>query len=158
MFNQRPASSPKAISGEVSTRLTVRDVMTPHVRTIGRRHSLHAAADAMRDRHIQHLIVVDAAGRVCGVLSDRDLRAASPSTFDEDGRAHDRLGLLRVEELMAIHPVTVHPSDDVAIALRKMVEHKIGCVAVVDELGTAVGIVTGYDVVALALDLLDARR
>ncbi len=47
---------------------------------------------------------------------------------------------------------------DVAIALEHMRAHKIGCIAVVDELGTAVGILTGFDVVVLAIQMLEALR
>lgn len=144
-----PASPPK----------TVREVMTPRVRTVGRRQTARAAADMMRLHHIQHLIVVDVAGRVCGVLSDRDVRAAAPSSVDKDAaeRGHF-LDQLRVDELMAPNPVTARPSDDLAVALGAMRARKIGCLAVVDELDSPVGIITGYDVVTLALELLETLR
>lgn len=130
--------------------------MTAHVRTVGRRQSARVAAEIMRLHRIQHLVVVDVAGRVCGVISDRDMRAAAPSSVDKDvaERAHF-LEQLRVDELMAPNPVTARPSDDVAVALRAMRARKIGCLAVVDELGSPVGIITGYDVVTLALELLE---
>jgi len=133
---------------------SVRELMTPSVRTVTRRQTARAAADLMKARHIQHLIVVDVAGRVCGVISDRDIRAASPSSmFRNDD--YDPLTNIRVEDLMSPNPVTVRADDDVATALRAMQTRKIGCLAVVDALGGAVGIVTGYDVVTLALRLLD---
>lgn len=132
--------------------------MTAHVRTVGRRDTVRAAANIMRDRHIQHLVVVDIAGRVCGVLSDRDVRNASPSSVEHDADHHDPLAKLRVEQLMSPNPVTIHETDDVAKALEQMLSHKIGCVAVVDELGGAVGILTGFDVVKLALQMLEALR
>jgi len=162
MSKPDPAARPERhpASGEMTVvpHVLVREVMTPHVRTIGRRHSAREVVDLMRDRHIQHVIVVDAAGRVCGVVSDRDVRSAAPSTFGDAKARADALGTIRVEELMAVHPVTVRPTDDVTLALRLMRQHKIGCLAVVDELGTAIGIVTGYDVLTLALDLLERRR
>lgn len=114
----------------------------------------------MRTRRIQHLVVVDAAGRVCGVLSDRDIRTASRSSAEQSEGGTDPLTRLRVEDLMAPNPVTVRPTDSVGSALSAMRTKKIGCLAVVDELGCPVGIVTGYDVVTLALQLLslvDAR-
>lgn len=136
--------------------LTVRQVMTPHVRTVQRRQTARVAAELMRTHHIQHLIVVDVAGRVCGVLSDRDIRAASPSSVDKaPSQRTDPLADLRVDELMAPHPVTVSPTDDIVAALKAMRARKIGCLAVVDELGGAIGIITGYDVVTLALKLLE---
>lgn len=130
--------------------------MTPRVRTVSRRDTVRAAANVMRDRHIQHLVVVDIAGRVCGVLSDRDVKNAAPSTLDHG--PDDPLARLRVEQLMSPNPVTIHPTDDVTRALEQMLAHKIGCVAVVDELGGAVGILTGFDVVRLTTQLLDALR
>lgn len=125
--------------------------MTSYVQTIGRRSKLSEAAAKMKDLGILHLVVVDVAGRVCGVISDRDVKAAhlEPETVNGGNG-------LRVEDVMAHHPVTVTAGDRIVDALEKMRAHKVGSLAVVDELGGAVGIVTGYDVVTLALWLLGA--
>lgn len=139
---------PPAPDGLRSGRILVRGVMTSHVHTIGRRAKLADAATKMKDLGILHLVVVDVAGRVCGVLSDREVRAAQA----KEGAS----AALRVEEVMAHNPVTVHAGDAITDALEKMRALKIGSLAVVDELGGAVGIVTGYDVVKLALWLLSA--
>ena len=142
---------PPAPPGLRSGSLLVRDVMTPHVQTIGRRAKLSEGAAKMKERGIMHLVVVDVAGRVCGVLSDRDVRGAQV-----DGSASPGASSARVEDLMAHNPVTVRADDHVLEALEKMRTFKIGSLAVVDELGGAVGIVTGYDVVTLTLWLLGA--
>jgi len=61
---------------------------------------------------------------------------------------------MRVSDLMASKPVTLDAAAPVADALRLMRRLKVGCVPVIDAKKRVVGIVTGMDVVELALRLL----
>jgi acetoin utilization protein AcuB len=96
----------------------------------------------MREKAIRHLPVLEA-GRLVGVVTDRDLRLATsalaPSPFPSESL---------VSAIMSRNPLTTDLSDPVEDAARTMRERKIGCLPVVEG-GTVVGIVTG-------LDLLDA--
>lgn len=137
--------------------LLVGEVMSAPVLTVRSAATAHEAREVMRLRRIQHLVVVGADGGVEGVLSERDLRSAQPSTMlipDRDMR-EKALSLVRVGEIMSRHPHTVTPNMPVAALLEKMLEAKVGSIPVVDHKGRPVGIVTGFDVILLALGLLE---
>ena len=136
--------------------LLVSDVMTAPVLTVRSQATAREAMEMMHQRRIQHLVVVDGQGRVEGVLSDRDLRAAQPSAvLLPDVRQREKsLALVRVSEIMSRRPHTVTPNIPMAAALEKMLETKVGSIPVVDHRGLPIGIITGFDVVQLALGLL----
>lgn len=139
----------------------VSDVMGAPVLTVPKTANAHEAWDLMRANSVQHLVVVDEHRRVVGVLSDGDLRSAQPSVvLLPDQRMREKaLSLVQVADIMTRHPQVVTANLPVTAALEKMLESKVASIPVVDHVGHAVGIVTGYDVVLLALRLLsgDAR-
>jgi CBS domain-containing protein len=62
---------------------TVAEVMTKDVTTVGVGTSLREAAKLMADRWIRHLPVVDAAGKVVGIVSQRDLAGVLAEALNE---------------------------------------------------------------------------
>ena len=140
----------------IHTRKTlVRDVMTRRPITISPEASVSSAVEVMRDRTIRHLPVVDGTGRLLGIVTDRDLRAAalSPALTEflsvglkraVEGAAQ-MLGELRVKDVMTWGVVTTRPDASVAEAGAVMFERRIGSLPVRDE-GTLVGIVTERDI------------
>src|SRR5215831_13880822 len=121
---------------------TVRDIMTPEVTTLGRNDSLQLAKDIITLGRIRHFPVVDD-GKVVGVVSQRDLYRASLGSVMKYGEKAQRAFLegIAVKEVMNDPPVTIAPHASVQDAARLMMEHKIGCLPVLE--GTQlVGIVT----------------
>lgn len=132
--------------------------MSSPVRTVSAEDSALAASDRMADTHLQHLVVIEPEhGRVVGVISDRDLRAAQPSAYLIPDAAMRRKGLaaVRIREIMTAHPHVVRPEDTMDWALRAMLRKRVGSLVVVDRHEHAVGIITSGDVVKLALRLLE---
>ena len=127
----------------------VRDLMSRPVRTLERNDMLSLADSVMRDERIRHLPVLDSAGRLVGLLSQRDLflnalvRALGHGTM-----ARDRsLRSIVVKEVMTEDVVTTTPETPIAAAAQIMVDRKIGCLPVVE--GNAlVGILSESDVVS----------
>jgi CBS domain-containing protein len=78
------------------------------------------------------------------MVSDRDLRWA-------EGRALDPA--TPVEDLMSDFVVTVEPRTQLSLAAQRMLEHRFGALAVVDE-GKLVGILTSSDLLEHCLDAL----
>ena len=65
--------------------MVVRDVMTEDPFTIEPDAPLDRASDVMRAKDLRHLPVVDPAGRLIGIIAERDLRrAALAPAVDED--------------------------------------------------------------------------
>lgn len=145
----------------------VRDVMTGSPITIEPEASLQQAVSVMRDREIRHLPVVDATGRLLGVLSDRDLRNAAfapamleylpPLERSRLAAVTDMFDQLRVRDTMTWHAITIEPSAPVAQAAAVMFMARVGCLPVVGG-GHLIGIVTERDVLRALADTLPAVR
>jgi acetoin utilization protein AcuB len=123
--------------------LSVRDVMSKDLVTVGPGESARRAYEVMRDRRIRHLPVVDG-NRLVGILSDRDLRPVLLSPG---------LAGAAVAELMSEPPITIASGAPVEDAASVLVVRKIGCLPVV-EAGRLVGIVTETDLLAVLVELL----
>jgi CBS domain-containing protein len=131
--------------------LTVRDLMTTVVRTLGRNDQLSLADELMRASRIRHLPVLDEDGELCGIVSQRDLfRGALATALGYGDVAQQKLlATLAVKEAMTTDVVTATPDMPIARAARLMLDRKIGCLPVLEQ-GRLVGIVTESDFVALA--------
>jgi len=124
----------------------VRDIMQTHVVTISAGDRLSTVEDIMTLGHVRHMPVVQA-GRLVGVVSERDLLRASLSVFSEH-REDERRAFLHVVEIgrvMSKPPIVVEPDASIEEAALIMAEKKIGCLPVVDG-EELVGMVTETDV------------
>jgi acetoin utilization protein AcuB len=133
--------------------LRVRDSMTRDVVTLEPEASAAEAWRLCRQRNIRHLPVVDE-GRLVGLVSDRDLRDASPprgSTGERDALNWSRLG-----DMMSTGLATVHPLDTIEHAARELHDRRIGCLPVVAD-GELVGIITSSDMMQTLIELIGAH-
>ena len=132
------------------------DVMTRDVITLDREDSLADARRCMEQARVRHLPVV-AGGRLVGLVSHRDLLAASLSVFAEASEREERrlFAQIPVRELMH-DAVRVRPETPVREAAGILMESKFGCLPVVGDGDALVGIVTEADFVRLAATMLDA--
>jgi len=134
--------------------MVVRDVMTEDPFTIEPDAPLDKASDLMRAKDFRHLPVVDPAGRLIGIIADRDLkRAALAAAVDEgvsaDGRPLCQSGQARehlsVQDVMSRDVLTTHPEAPLAHAARVMFERRVGSLPVILD-GRMVGMLTERDV------------
>ena len=133
--------------------LLVRDSMTREVVTVGPETTAAEALALCREKGIRHLPVLEG-GRLVGMISDRDLRSATPALGDPD-RAQ-ALERIRVADEMAKEVAKVRPEDPIEEAAIEMYERKIGCLPVVDD-DDLVGIVTSSDVMRAFVRLVGAH-
>ena len=123
----------------------VRSLMTLPVVSVGR-NTRCDEADASMERHgIRHLPVLDG-DRLVGIVSRHDLTRSALAFalgYGERGRAK-LLHTIAVKEVMRETPITVGPEQSVAQAARLLLDHRIGCLPVVEE-ERLVGIVTTSD-------------
>lgn len=136
-----------------STILRVRDVMSSEVHTVMRNDALAIADALMKQARVRHLPVLDEDGKVCAVVSQRDLfRGALLRALGFGSRAEDlMLKQVPVKEAMSTDIQTTTPDTPVADAARLMIERKIGCLPVIEN-GKLVGIVTETDFVRLVAE------
>jgi acetoin utilization protein AcuB len=123
--------------------------MTPDPLCFHPEMSLLQARDLAAGKSIRHFPVTDAAGRLIGMVSDRDLRSAFPSTVLNPTVRVDqleRLERVRIESIMSRPPITLPREATLDDALLLFDRHRIGALVVVDHDGLLVGIVTVRDV------------
>jgi CBS domain-containing membrane protein len=110
-----------------------------------------ATAWSLMSRHrIRHLPVVTPDGRLIGMVTHRDLLAASPSSLAPQGERVTLSGAVRVADVMETHLSVTSPDEPAAAAGERMLRHKIGCLPVVRPDGRLAGIVTADDFVRWA--------
>ena len=130
----------------------VADLMSPSVVTLIPGDPLATAWGLMRRHRIRHLPVVATDGRLIGVVTHRDLLAASPSTLDRRA-VKERIALSAsacVGDVMETHVSVAAADEPAGFAGERMLRHKIGCLPVVNADGHLAGIVTGDDFVRWA--------
>ncbi|MEF3698195.1 CBS domain-containing protein [Desulfolutivibrio sp.] len=120
--------------------MRVTDIMTARPLSLGENDSLGTASRLMQDMFIRHIPIVDADGRLTGLLSQRDLLAA----------AHRKDDSAPIKEIMCTNVTTVGPQESLRRAAEIMIYNKFGCLPVVVD-GRPEGIVTEADFLKLAI-------
>lgn len=133
--------------------MLVEKIMTKNVYTVNVETTVATALEAVREQHIRHLPIVDEAGGLVGMVTDRDLRAvvnaARASAQDLDTKP--------VGELMLHSMQTAHPLDHIDDAARLLYEYKLSALPVIQS-GELVGIVTETDILRAFVELLGVTR
>ncbi|PVY62598.1 CBS domain protein [Pusillimonas noertemannii] len=127
--------------------MTIEKAMSTKVVTIEAGDTLLHATRTMKDNKIKHLPVVDRAGSLVGIVTDRDLKRASASDATTL-EVHELLYLLdkvTIDTIMRKNVVTIDKGTALKQAAQMMVEKGIGCLPVMDGKQLA-GIVTRTDV------------
>ena len=135
--------------------MIARDLMTENPITIQATSKVGQAVQILQTMDIRHLPVVNDAGELVGMLSDRDLRSLSiPFFLGDEHAGHVRAAReARVADLMNADVLSVGPQSDASEIVELMLENKIGAVPVAEPDGTLVGIVSYMDVLrVLPLD------
>lgn len=148
---RRPAADAAAAAKpHIDTVLKVRDVMTRNVRTVNRNDRLSVADELMKLGGFRHVVVIDDAHAVAGVVSSRDIfYGALAWSLGHGKAAHEKsLASYPVKQVMSTDATTIAPDAALHEAAALMADKKIGCLPVVD--GTKlVGILTEGDFLAL---------
>jgi CBS domain-containing protein len=119
--------------------LTIADLMATDVITVKRDDKLGDVHSTMRMAGIRHVPVVNDAGALVGIVSDRDVQMAWARGTDTP-----------VDDFMSKYAERVSPTTSAREAAARMLENKIGSLPVVDEGGKIVGIVTETDFLVVA--------
>jgi acetoin utilization protein AcuB len=122
--------------------------------------SLMKAAKMMKEREIRRLPVVDEQGRLLGVVTDRDVKAASPSkaTTLEIHELYYLLSEIKLKDIMTKNPISVSPTDTVERAAILLNEKRVGGFPVVDEEGKVVGVITEMDIFRVLISITGVKH
>lgn len=130
--------------------LLVEHWMSRRVTTVKPLDSIRRARALLEERRINQLPVI-ANGQIVGIVTDRDVRDASPSVFDftvfgepAKGRRPPDPAAITVKSVMSPNVLTLAVGASVFEAARVMRQHRIGALPIVDK-QRLVGIVTRSD-------------
>lgn len=115
--------------------------------------SMKKAMDLLKERECRHLPVLNKEGKLVGVLTERDLKSASPSpaTSLEVREIYYLLDKVKAKQIMTRRPYTISPQAPIEEAALIMREKKIGCLPVIEG-GKLVGIITETDILDAFLE------
>ena len=135
--------------------MLIEEIMIKDVLTLSPENTVKDALNAMRDKKIRHLPILSADGTVVGILTDRDLKEAVPSSVSEiiDNSPYDTL----LSEVMTKNPITGHPMDFVEEAAVLFYDNKIGSLPIVSN-NKLVGIITETDLLYKYIELTGAHQ
>ncbi len=102
--------------------------------------SLKDVVIAMTHHPLGAACVVDAGGRLAGLITDGDLRRAL--------QTHDDIRMLRACDVMTANPITIHPDTRLLDALQLMENRasQISVLPVVDQAGACLGLLRLHDI------------
>jgi len=127
--------------------MPVQDWMSKDLITIDEGASIIKASNLMKQNRVRHLPVLRK-GRLLGIVSDRDLKEATPSkaTTLDIHEMYYLLDQIKVKSLMPKQLSTITPGETVEKAAAVMLNRNISALPVVDPQGTLQGIITKGDV------------
>jgi len=135
--------------------MIVEEMMKTDVITLQPTHTIKEAITLLREKKIRHLPITDTSGQVVGVVSDRDIKEATPSSLLE-GNLIDIQSVL-LQDVMTKNPIVGHPLDFVEEVATIFYDQKIGCLPIVSN-EKLVGIITETDLLYKYIELTGAHQ
>ncbi len=136
----------------------VKDRMSHPVITVTPDVSIVDALEIMRRERIRRLPVVDKHGKLVGIVAEKDILHASPSSATSLSiwELNYYISKITVQEIMTKDVITVQEDTCLEEAARIMVDHKVGGLPVMRG-DKVVGIITESDLFKVFLELMGAR-
>ncbi|MGG2056065.1 acetoin utilization AcuB family protein [Lysinibacillus pakistanensis] len=135
--------------------MIVEEIMNDEPYTLAPTNTVLEALKLMREKKVRHLPVVDAEQHVLGVITERDIKEALPSSLRDE--PNSPVFNAKVEEIMIKNPLVGHPLDFVEEVALTFYESKVGCLPIVSG-GKLVGIVTTTDLLYTYIELTGATE
>jgi acetoin utilization protein AcuB len=131
--------------------------MTREVFVVAPGDTIGDALSVARTQRIRHLPVVDA-GRLVGIVTERDLRTAAPPVWAVQGEeVRAALATKHVGDVMGTNVITASPQTPIEDAAKLLYENRIGCLPIME--GEAlVGILTESDLLRALVELFGASH
>lgn len=132
--------------------------MTRKVFVVAPDDSISDAVSLMKEKRIKHLPVVKG-DRLKGIISDRDIKAYTPSkaTTLDMFELHYLLARTYVKEAMKSKVITTSPDTPVEEAAMVMHDQNVGCLPVLES-GKLVGILSDRDIYQVLVDITGVRH
>jgi CBS domain-containing protein len=112
------------------------------VYSIGEQTTVHEAARYLRDHQVRAVGVLDAAGKMAGVISQSDIS-------DKVAAENKCPAWMRVSEIMSRDLLVVHPQFPLEECLRLMEQHGVFHLLVAEEAGRFLGMISVADLLQI---------
>jgi CBS domain-containing protein len=118
--------------------------------SIGEQTTVHEAARYLRDHQVRSVGVLDAAGKMSGVISQSDIS-------DKVAAENKCPAWMRVSEIMSRDLLVVHPQFPLEECLRLMEQHGVFHLLVAEESGRFLGMISVADLLQIIASDYKAR-
>ena len=136
----------------------VSERMSTNLITVGPDMAIFDAKKIMVDENIRHLPVIEDDGKLIGIVTDRDMRDAMPSTLLKKADYEITLGKVMnypVKDIMTKDPKTIYAYFTLQDTLLVMQQKKVGALPVVDEEGYLKGILSTRDLLKAFVEVMN---
>ncbi|MDD1729336.1 MAG: homoserine O-acetyltransferase [Methanospirillum sp.] len=116
--------------GRFLSHLTIQDLMITNVPTVSESVTIKGAAALMIAESVNHLPIVAADGRLCGIVTSWDISRSVAQEYRS------------LEDIMSREVITASPGELVSDAVKRMEQHHISALPVLDEERRVVGLIT----------------
>ncbi|MBP2241433.1 acetoin utilization protein AcuB [Cytobacillus eiseniae] len=135
--------------------MIVEEIMNTTITTLSENNSIAEAIQVMDEKKIRHLPIIDQNQQLIGLVTDRDIRDATPSIFETEELKQELQNPLKM--IMKTDVITGHPHDFVEEISAILYEHRIGCLPIINH-NRLVGIVTETDLLRTLVELTGAHQ
>lgn len=122
--------------------MIVKQIMKQNVVALNSNDTIRLALNTMKVNKIRHIPIVSDTAKLVGIITERDVKDASPSIFQLELK-EDFLNK-PIQSVMTKDVVTGHPLDFVEEVAAVLMEHKIGCLPILQN-DKLVGMLTETD-------------
>ncbi len=120
--------------------------------------TIFEAKKIMTEKDIRHLPIIDGVGKLLGIVTDRDVRDAMPSTLLKKVDYDITLAKIMnfpVKDIMTTNPLTIFPYYTIQDTLLVMQKKKVGALPVIDQEGHLQGILSTRDLLRAFVNVLN---
>ena len=135
--------------------LKIEQIMTSDVISLSPADSIQSAIQIMRDSEIRHLPLTDDNNQLIGLVTERDIKMATPILLDKE--KVKEITSMPLSSIMKKELITGHPLDFVEEAAVLFYDYKIGCLPIIQQ-NRLVGIITGTDLLHTMVELTGEHK
>ena len=136
--------------------ITIDEFMSSKPYTLRETNTLNDAVRIMTEKHIRHIPITDNDNHVIGLVTQRDVLAATEPRLQQQVNSlsrHDDEEIL-LTNVMIRDVSVIQKSDSLRRAALYIQSHKYGCLPVISD-DCLVGIITDSDFIDIAINLLE---
>jgi len=134
--------------------MQVQNWMSKDVVTVEEQTPIIDVMRLLEEHDIRH-IPVTKEGKLVGMITDRDVKEASPSkaTSLKAQELYYLLAEMKARDVMRADPIVISPDQTMEVAAVKMLEHKVTGIPVVTHAGDLIGIISQGDVFRVLISI-----